>query len=210
MNFLKLKAANAAELKNARETGRPDPVPLSLNEYGDYSARDYQAAAQSTSPLSQQENTESNTDVQSENSQNEEATSAYFTAGSPTDQDRWIKEIYKKWCFDNGKMYDEARLDTFALNLKVVEEFSKKTGKKAEMNQYADLSPEEYKAAMMARQKEEGNANPMAPEENQPSPQGAAVRQATREDSELERIRNEYRSWCQQYGREYQESRLTT
>jgi hypothetical protein len=136
-------------------------------------------------------------------------TSAYFSAG-PSEQDR-IREIYKQWCFANGKMYDEARLDTFAFNLKVVENYSQKTGQKAELNQYADLSPEEYKDAMMARQKEEGDANPMAPSPVQSTSQQAHspyVGRPERDDTELERIRNAYRTWCHEHGRQYQESRL--
>ena len=34
-NYIKLMNANAAELTVARDMGYPDPVPLSLNEFGD-------------------------------------------------------------------------------------------------------------------------------------------------------------------------------
>ena len=40
-NYIKLMTANAAELTVARDMGYPDPVPLTLNEYGDLSPEEF-------------------------------------------------------------------------------------------------------------------------------------------------------------------------
>ena len=42
-NYIGLMHANAAALEEARRQGKPEPEPQTLNEYGDYSAEEYEA-----------------------------------------------------------------------------------------------------------------------------------------------------------------------
>ncbi|KAG7352186.1 cathepsin propeptide inhibitor domain I29 [Nitzschia inconspicua] len=194
INYLKLTAANAAELKNARENGRPDPIPLSLNEYGDYSAEEYKKIQMDDPSMS-------STPISSKRSP---LFTNVYSSESPQEQQR-IRQAYQEWCFANGKPIDESRLEIFAFNFKVVENYYKKTGKKAELNRYADLSPEEYKAAT------EGAKAGAAISSDDASSSGTDAlynEKQQRDQLDRERIRNAYMDWCNENGREYQESRL--
>jgi hypothetical protein len=186
INYLKLTETNGAELKNARDTGIPDPIPLSLNEYGDFSAEEYRTIKRGNNPSL---------------SKHSAPFSTAFSAENPQEQQR-IQQAYQNWCFSNGKQFDESRLDVFAFNLKVVETYYLKTGKKAELNRFADLSPEEYKAATETAEKGTTNTSWAAERSN------TATQAQEREAQEQERIRNVYSEWCRENGREYQESRL--
>lgn len=182
LNFIKLTAANAAELKNARETGKPDPIPMILNEYGDYSpeeykillnGRDKEGSSGSSWDGGQSESMSPQGTVgrsRGSTSSNNTPYSAYSSEG-PAEQER-IRQVYQAWCFTSGRPYDESRLDIFAFNLKVVESYSRETGKKAELNRYADLSPEEYEAAIINRGDDYAVNGPAATEKD---PQGFSL-----------------------------------
>jgi hypothetical protein len=189
INYLKLTATNGAELMVARETGRPDPVPMSLNEYGDCSAEEYRTIKMN-----------GNLSL----SQHSDPLSTAFSAGTPHEQQR-IRQAYQEWCFTNGKIFDESRLDLFAFNLKVVENYYKKTGKKAELNRFADLSPEEYKAATASAEKV---TTALSDPPSKAGRSDSVTQQQGRDVEEQERIRSAYREWCRENKKEYQESRL--
>jgi hypothetical protein len=257
-NYIKLQVTNNAELKHARETGQPDPVPMSLNEYGDYSSEEYKQIIAQQQQQQQQQQNNNVVGVGGSPKVSSYSTSAMasaFSSQSPEEQNR-IQQTYEQWCRTSGKTYDESRLDIFAFNLKVVENYYKETGTKAELNKFADLSPEEYKAAMEAmRNNNNVNAvegrqnsspvqtttaasqdpinNNIPPQKKFFSQQGSYLENLSAsnngqnngqisqtpvslsspppssfDDTELDRIRNAYMEWCQEYGREYQESRL--
>lgn len=171
LNYIRLTAANAAELRNARETGKLDPIPLTLNEYGDYSSEEYKVVRSGGNMASRESfsgEERSATSPQSAfhgNAGYTSSTNAHpygaFTSQGELEQER-IRQIYRSWCSTNGRPCDESRLDIFAFNLKVVENYYQETGKKAELNRYADLSPEEFEVAIQNR--DQGYRNGVAAE----------------------------------------------
>jgi len=90
-------------------------------------------------------------------------------------------------------LYDKApskeRLGVFASNFLAVEEFHAKTGRPLVLNEFADLTEEEYL-----------NDNLSATSDDK----------STTTDKFGERIREAYRQWCDYYGRVYDEKRLQT
>ena len=243
-NYIKLMTANAAELTVARDLGCPDPIPLTLNEYGDLSPDEFDNLQNGQSPVSSNngyqnpqssngyQNPQSNNGYQNPQSnngyQNPQSTNGYqnpqsnngfqnpqsavsTTNNGANEQDR-IRQIYQEWCVINQKVYDESRLSIFATNLQVVENFYKETGKKAELNEYADLSPEEYQViAMSGGQQQAGN-----PPQQNPHLENMSTHRQTPpstlhqyfDEAEVNRIRQAYQEWCAFNRKEYNESRL--
>ena len=61
-------------------------------------------------------------------------------------QDR-IRDAYQDWCNNHGKPFEEYRLPIFQKNYLEMEKYSQETGiPLQQLNKYADLSPEEFKA----------------------------------------------------------------
>ena len=56
-----------------------------------------------------------------------------------------VLETYKNWCSHYGKEFNPQRLRVFADNFMRIEQYYTKTGIAVDMNQYADLTPDEYK-----------------------------------------------------------------
>ena len=206
-NYIKLMTANAVEVTVARDMGDPDPVPLSLNEYGDVSAAEFSNLRLNDPnvprpPLQQPPYPEPSHDYGSYSQQT--MPTATTSSGSSSrayniaddDQDR-IRQMYKEWCFANEKIYDESRLGIFATNLQVVENYYKETGKKAELNQHADLSPEEY-------QQQQQYLETMSTYRQTPP---STLHQYF-DGTEVERIKQAYLEWCGFQGKECTESRL--
>ena len=191
-NYIKLMTANAAELTVARDMGYPDPVPLTLNEYGDLSPEEF----------SNMHNSQHSPRPPSEVPYQESNNGYSQPAESVNEQDR-IRQIYQEWCFSNGKTYDESRLPIFTTNLQVVEDYYRQTGRKAELNQFADLSPEEYQAMAAGGAVNETLDNISTERQTPPS----TLHQYF-DEPEVERIRKEYQQWCGFNGKQYDESRL--
>lgn len=123
INFIQLISVNYSEKKKASENGDADPILMTLNEYGDYSAQEFIA-------MQQDETT---------------TRCCGFSLLNAEEQNR-IRQIYQEWCLTNGKIYDESRLNIFTFNLDAVEKYYEETGKIAELNKYANLSPEEFRS----------------------------------------------------------------
>mmetsp|Transcript_56827 Transcript_56827/g.64406 ORF Transcript_56827/g.64406 Transcript_56827/m.64406 type:complete len:1252 (+) Transcript_56827:72-3827(+) len=222
-NFLKLILVNSAEIKNARESGNPDPIPKTLNEYGDYSVDEFTAMQiedQDQAPSEFQVLSSANVHRPLQTIQ-----SAEFSFLSIEEQNR-ILRIYEEWCFVNGKIYEESRIDIFAFNLIVVENYYKETGEKIELNQNADLSPEEYESTVTTREEylnvdqstiqqyssylENLSTNVQIPSLS-PSMTYQYQHQYQyqyQDEAELEKIRQMYIQWCITNEKEYIESRL--
>ncbi len=132
------------------------------------------------------------------------------TNNGANEQDR-IRQIYQEWCVINQKVYDESRLPIFTTNLQVVENFYKATGKKAELNEYADLSPEEYQAIAMSGGQQAGN-----PPQQNPHLENMSTHRQTPpstlhqyfDEAEVNRIRQAYQEWCTSNRKQYNEARL--
>jgi len=225
-NFLKLILVNSAEIRNARESGNPDPIPQTLNEYGDYSVDEFTAMQ-----IEDQDQTPSEFQVLSLENINlpiQTVQSTEFSLMSIEEQNR-IRRIYEEWCFVNGKIYQESRIDIFAFNLNVVENHYKETGEKSELNINADLSPEEYESTATTREEYLNADQSTIPSQQQyssylddlsanvqiPSLSPSMTYQYQhqcqyqyRDEVELEKIRQTYIEWCIANEREYIESRL--
>mmetsp|Transcript_5877 Transcript_5877/g.14635 ORF Transcript_5877/g.14635 Transcript_5877/m.14635 type:complete len:1341 (+) Transcript_5877:3-4025(+) len=199
--------ANAAELTVARDMGDPDPVPFVLNEYGDFSTEEFdnvQNGADYSTVNLEQANLNPNNGYVDPN------TPPHTLENSVDEHDR-IRQKYTEWCFMYQKTYDESRLGIFAANLKVVEDYCTETGKHAELNEYANLSPEEYNSVAVSARKDtttqsQQNANVEAMSTNRQTT--ASTLHQYFDDDEVQRIRQEYLYWCGFNGKEYSESRL--
>ena len=55
-----------------------------------------------------------------------------------------IRNVYTKWCNFYGKRFDERRLITFSQNLYEIESHYSDTGEPVQLNEFADLTAEEY------------------------------------------------------------------
>lgn len=75
-----------------------------------------------------------------------------------------IRSAYLDWCKEFGKEQDEKRFKVFSENFLTMEKFAKETGKEMTLNQYADCTEEEYKAATQAQAKKEEDAKKAAEE----------------------------------------------
>ena len=81
-----------------------------------------------------------------------------------------IKEEYNKWCNIYGKQYNESRLETFGANYKDVAQYYSKTGKSVILNEYADLTAEEYTAFQAVQQQEQEQQLPSSSSEDNMQP----------------------------------------
>lgn len=59
-----------------------------------------------------------------------------------------IRSAYLEWCKKYDKENSESRFQVFSQNFLAMEEYAKQSGKEMNMNEYADLSEEEYKKAI--------------------------------------------------------------
>uniref|UniRef100_A0A7S4ARE0 Cathepsin propeptide inhibitor domain-containing protein n=1 Tax=Pseudo-nitzschia australis TaxID=44445 RepID=A0A7S4ARE0_9STRA len=103
-----------------------------------------------------------------------------------------IQQAYREWCEFYGKIPSRERLGVFASNFLAVQEFHEKTGRPLVLNQFADLTEEEYLQG--TEQSTSGDKNK------------STVPETLSED----RIRSAYREWCEYYGRSWDEMRLPT
>jgi len=69
-----------------------------------------------------------------------------------------IRSAYMDWCKEYGKNSDEGRFKVFYDNFLTMEKFAQETGKEMSLNQYADCTEEEYRAAAEARAEKEAEA----------------------------------------------------
>jgi hypothetical protein len=66
-----------------------------------------------------------------------------------------VRHAYTEWCKYYGKEVDESRLSIFASNFLQVEQFFKSTGTPVKLNEFADLTTEEYASQALLQAKEE-------------------------------------------------------
>jgi len=108
----------------------------------------------------------------------------------PLAQAHRIQQAYREWCEFYGKETNKERLGIFASNFLAVEEFHAKTGRPLVLNEFADLTEEQYR---------HNHQSPV--DEKSESTEKILV-----EDN----IREAYRQWCEYYDRSYDEKRLRT
>ena len=60
-------------------------------------------------------------------------------------RDDVIRDAYMDWCKARGKEFDESRLPIFAEHYKNAEKYFQRVGKPVKLNNYADLTAEEFK-----------------------------------------------------------------
>jgi hypothetical protein len=61
-----------------------------------------------------------------------------------------IRSAYLDWCKTNKKEADQSRFSAFSKNFLVMEEYAKESGKKIQLNEYADCTEEEYNLIIKA------------------------------------------------------------
>jgi hypothetical protein len=93
-----------------------------------------------------------------------------------------------------GKIQKKERLGIFASNFLAVQDFHEKTGRPLVLNEFADLTEEEYRQDNNQSSTSDGNDKPVTSE------------RFPAED----RIREAYIQWCDYYERSYDERRLQT
>ena len=69
-----------------------------------------------------------------------------------------IRSAYIEWCKNFGKESDESRFKVFSENFLTMERFAAESGKEMTLNQFADFTEAEYKAATAADAKREMEA----------------------------------------------------
>jgi hypothetical protein len=69
-----------------------------------------------------------------------------------------IRSAYIEWCKSFGKESDESRFKVFSDNFLIMEKFAAESGKEMTLNQFADCTEAEYKAATAADAKKEMEA----------------------------------------------------
>jgi len=243
--------ANAAELTVARDMGYPDPVPLSLNEFGDLSAEEFIQMQNNNGQPSEEPPPIISSSINESGSASAKRSSSTFD--NAFDQDNIFLPKYKEWCLAHGnayeeyrlqmlasnlqegddqeteaefnyvdetemetqrirqeyfewcqlneKEYDESRLETFATNLLAIEKFRAETGMNAELNAYADLSPEEYDI-MMASEANTVIFNAGSPAYNQGSSYLESLSVSSPPTITDDVISMVYRDWCEYYDKQ--------
>jgi hypothetical protein len=76
-----------------------------------------------------------------------------------------IRSAYIEWCKSFGKESDESRFKVFSDNFLIMEKFAAESGKEMTLNQFADCTEAEYKAATAADAKKEMEARKAQEEE---------------------------------------------
>jgi len=121
--------------KYQKETGKV----LKLNEHSDLTQAEYNSKFNTSwSPP--------------KNTISKDATSSAASASSSEAKNEGgiperVISAYKEWCSHFGKDFDEKRLPIFQKNFLQVEEYYKSTGIAIKINEFADLSPEEFEKA---------------------------------------------------------------
>lgn len=150
-------------------------------------------------------------------------------------QDR-IRDAYQDWCNNHNKVFEEARLPTFQKNYLEMERYSQETGTPLrQLNQYADLSPDEFKAVRTPPSRKSDKPDWMeesiedkieskdeflnfGPRWGKDPPRGAEallnkdaidpVTGAKRDFQGERRLRLAYQEWCNKNGKRFDETRL--
>mmetsp|Transcript_3226 Transcript_3226/g.4808 ORF Transcript_3226/g.4808 Transcript_3226/m.4808 type:complete len:484 (+) Transcript_3226:39-1490(+) len=185
-NYEYITITNVKTKKQAREAGEETPKLFSLNEYGDYSSAEYEAAmaaADSSNPKESDadggvlDKAVESAQIQSQASnalseaadalaeeeeklatqlglENVEELEAALDALEGVDEEgiqenlareARIRSAYLEWCKKYDKESDESRFEVFSQNFLAMEEYAKQSGREMNMNEYADLSEEDYK-----------------------------------------------------------------
>lgn len=115
----------------------------------------------------------------------------------PLAQAHRIQQAYREWCDFYDKIWSKERLGIFSSNFLAVEEFHAKTGRPLVMNQFADMTEEEYV----------GGNQQSATHDDDPTTISSS---STEEEVVEDRISVAYKEWCEYYGRAWDENRLST
>lgn len=86
-----------------------------------------------------------------------------------------IRSAYIEWCKSFGKETDESRFKVFSDNFLIMESFAVESGKEMTLNQYADCTEAEYKAATAADAKKEMEARKAQEEEAKKEAEGKKI-----------------------------------
>ncbi|KAG7355087.1 cathepsin propeptide inhibitor domain I29 [Nitzschia inconspicua] len=124
----------------------------------------------------------------------------YSNSEEQLSQAHKIQQAYREWCDYYGKAPNKDRLGVFAANFLAVKDFHERTGKPLIMNEYSDLTEEEWKLLQQQQKSQSGGAKE--------SPPLSVDDPKTMEQQEL--IHKAYWEWCHYYGKTYDEKRLKT
>lgn len=116
---------------------------------------------------------------------------AFFEEEPEPLPDQRIQDAYRQWCGHHNKTPTEERLCIFATNYLTVEDYHQKNPDASlVLNEFADLSQEEYDAA-----KKQKPGNLPSTDDN---------------DDDDDKIRRAYRDWCHFFGKKFDSNRLRT
>jgi hypothetical protein len=96
-------------------------------------------------------------------------------SGGQSDLKR-IRNAYAEWCIIHGKDYDEVRFANFANNKRQMEKYQKSTGKEVELNEFSDLTVEEYAQMMKNKATDDEDESPSSTSSRPPPPQAGIPR----------------------------------
>lgn len=205
-NYVTLLEANKEAQFKAFQENKPIPEPMNLNEYADLSYEEYQEFLLKMSQSGTEKTSEHDFLQTPESEQALEDAYEDYKAflesepAKPLSPER-IRATYAGWCEFYGKPFDESRLDVFAGNLLESERYFKATGKVGRLNEYADLTKEEFRALQS-----DGAPAIASP---QPDSLAASQREEVKEsDPETARLRQVYADWLTYYGKTFDESRF--
>jgi hypothetical protein len=102
-----------------------------------------------------------------------------------------IQQAYQEWCEYYGKTPDKNRLAIFTANFLAVKDFHERTGKPLIMNQYSDMTADEWE-----RMNQTTGPSIPADTDTNASVSSMAVRPPTNQDDN-EHMRKAYKQWCQ-------------
>lgn len=194
-NYEALTAANMGAKKRARDDGTGTVDLLTLNEFGDYSAEEYEALQANDSDPSSADSNIMGRAMEAVESQAEASNALGEAADALAEEEEQLAEklgfktvyemeaaidsmqgiseegveiesdniarearirsAYMDWCKEYGKDSNEDRFKIFYDNFLTMEKFAQETGREMSLNQYADWTEGEYRAASKARAEEE-------------------------------------------------------
>ena len=141
---LNIFASNAKKVaKYYKSTG----VSMNLNGYADRTVEEYRDIQKARDMAMGSGFLMDNDKPKNGNGRVSFSDADYHSRGGRQDLKR-IRNAYTEWCLAHDKEFDEVRFVNFANNLRQMEKFQKATGKAVELNEWSDMTAEEYNEAM--------------------------------------------------------------
>ena len=161
-NYEAISVANVSAAKKARDDGVDRPKDLELNEYGDMSEEEYlnmQSGADESTPAEDTpaapEKGAMESVMEASMAQNDASNALAEAADVSIAYDSAARLAYKAWCAKFDKEANDERYETFKSNYEAITVANVSAAKKArddgvdrpkdlELNEYGDMSEEEY------------------------------------------------------------------